>query len=31
MKINLKKVISIMILIIAFEVVYLIGFYMQLC
>lgn len=28
MKINLKKVISIMILIIAFEVVYLIGFYM---
>ena len=28
MKINLKKVISIMILIVAFEVVYLIGFYM---
>lgn len=28
MKINLKKVISIMVLIIAFEVVYLIGFYM---
>lgn len=28
MKINLKKVVSIMILIIAFEVVYLIGFYM---
>ncbi len=28
MKINLKKVISIMILIIAFEIVYLIGFYM---
>lgn len=28
MKINLKKVISIMILIIAFEVVYIIGFYM---
>ena len=28
MKINLKKIISIMILIIAFEVVYLIGFYM---
>ena len=28
MKINLKKVIGIMVLIIAFEVVYLIGFYM---